>query len=225
MMCLARVSFLTLILVWASAAAACAVDAVSGKTDTTINISWDLSGCSQVNSGSKFHICWKHSGSWTGVCGSGHEATDNNTAGTYVISGLSPSTSYKIKTEWHKNSSWKTVTTRTVTTNPTPTSSGLLLRYEKGSGQPYCVTFYWKNPPSLATGSKLALNVQHTLLGIWVTAQYQDHLANPDYNGTSSEYSKKVCGFSNNFKYRTFIYERRVDDTSSGALSNTVKWN
>src|ERR1043166_5869922 len=106
-----------LFLVGAHYAYACGVDNIVGKTDTTITISWDVSSCPKLNSGTKFEICWKKAGNPGAVCNQ-PTMQSNFATGTATIEGLSPETPYKIKTQWHRKSSWYDVTTRIVTTDP-----------------------------------------------------------------------------------------------------------
>ena len=135
----------------ASYAHACGVDSVSAKTDTTITIAWEVN----CNNFLKIEICWKNAANSGNECNASALAFYTKT-GSYAIAGLQPQTPYKIKTHWRKpNSAWYEITTRTVTTNPTPTVSGLSLRYEKGPGEPYSVYFFWKHPPSLTLYPKL----------------------------------------------------------------------
>jgi hypothetical protein len=82
---------------------ACAVDGVAAKTDTTITISWDISGCKRLSAGKTFRVCWKS------VTNSGNaclpptlEGEGEN--GSTTITGLSPSTPYRIRTLLHQRS-------------------------------------------------------------------------------------------------------------------------
>ena len=217
----------------ASYAHACAVDAVSGKTDTTITISWDLSKCKQVNSGDKFEICWKKSGNSGAAC-IPPTIRRNTLTGSATIEGLSPSTAYKIKTQWHRKSAWYDVTTRIVTTNPSPLtpSSEVGLRYEKESNKGQCVNLYWKNAPSPPqTGlARLALILEQRILGPignYVTMNFKpaEHdLSNALFNKSTGEYIHRVCGFSPSRRYRAHISWRRDDGGMVGGYSNTVEW-
>lgn len=203
----------------ASYSYACAVDSMSGKTDTTIDISWDLSGCSHVNSGEKFEICRQLGlGAW--FC-----TRYSTSSGTGTISGLSASTVYKIRTKWHRKLLWRTVTTRTVTTDPSPTSSNTVLRYQKLPGHPYCVDFYWKNPPLPNPAWRLTLDLKTRFTGVWSSLTDLDLSLNAQYNSSTNEYKKQKCGFSNNRQYKAFIKKKSTIGSSiPGNVSNTVQW-
>lgn len=213
----------------ASYAHACGVDAVAGKTDTTITISWDVN----CNKFLKVEICWKNAANSGNVCNAPAIAF-YTTTGSYTIAGLQPQTPYKIKTHWRtNNSSWREITTRIVTTNPSPAATTTVLRYLRATKQGYCVDFYWKNPPTPpATPNQdatLALLVKHQSLGTlgsWVTAAYdaQDHdLSNAPLNIVTAEYTKKVCGFNNNRRYKAYLYWRK-GTVSLGQVSNEIEW-
>ena len=214
---------------WASDAHACGVDAVSGKTDTTITISWDV----QCPKFKKVEICWEKSGNSGNVCNASALAF-YTTTGSYTIAGLQPQTPYKIKTHWRtNNSAWREITTRIVTTNPSPAATGTVLRYLKATSQGYCVDFYWKNAPTPPAApnqdATLALLEKHQSvgsIGFWVNAAYkaQDHdLSNAPLNTVTGEYTKKVCGFSNNRRYRAYLYWRK-GTISLGKVSNEIEW-
>ncbi len=87
----------------ASYARACAVDGVASKTDTTITISWNVSGCKKLSAGETFEVCWKDKGEWNFPCGA-NRIGGNGKSGTTTISGLSPGQTYKIRTKWHHRS-------------------------------------------------------------------------------------------------------------------------
>ena len=202
----------------ASYAHACGLDAVSGKTDTTITISWDV----QCPKFKKVEICWKKAANSGNVCNAPtKQSTD--TTGSYTIEGLSPSTAYKIKTHWYGKSIWHEITVRTVTTNPPPAATTTVLRYEKGTGQTYCVDFYWKNPPPSNPDWTLALGLKSTLLWIWTDIPYVD-LTGASFNSSTGEYTVNKCEFSNNRKYRAYIYKRSLFGDNLGAISNWVQW-
>lgn len=109
-----------------SYAHACGVDSVAGKTDTSITIAWDVN----CNKFLKVEICWKLAANSGNVCNPPAMAF-YTTTGSYTIAGLQPQTPYKIKTHWRtQNSAWKEITTRTVTTNPSPgAAAGYLTIY------------------------------------------------------------------------------------------------
>lgn len=211
---------------------ACGVDGVAAKTDTTITISWNVSSCPKLNSGAKFEICWKKAGNPGAVCNQPTIQSDL-AIGTATIEGLSPSTAYKIKTQWHRKSSWYDVTTRIVTTNPSAISSETVLRYEKGTSQGYAVDFYWKNrpspPPPPNQDATLALLIKHQSIGtfgIWGTTAYdaQDHdLTNAAFNSSTNEYTKKVRKFNVNRRYRAYLYWRK-DGQNLKRVSNEIEW-
>lgn len=209
---------LSLFTLLTSYAHACAVDSVSAKTDTTISISWDLSGCSHVNSGSKFEICKRIGfGSWSCYL-------DSNSSGTFALSGLSPSTTYKIRTKWHKRQLWHEVTTRTVTTDPSPVATGTVLRYQKLPGNPYCVDFYWKNPPAPSVQWTLVMDLKNRTIGIWGSLP-NINLASAQFNSSTNEYSQQKCGFSNNRQYRAFIKQHStIGNSPELTASNRVQW-
>ena len=198
-------------------AVACAVDAMQTKTDTTITIGWDLSSCNNVNTGQSFRICWKQAGNGGNACipptleGSG-------LSGTKTITGLAPATAYKIKTYWQKNSNWKHVTTRTVTTNPSPSAASAVFRYEKGTGSPYCVVVYWKNPPPLDPANPLKVHFKKRALGVWTTKELVD-AEDGTPNSATNEYALQRCGFYVSVHYRANLVQ------GATAVSNVVQWH
>jgi hypothetical protein len=201
----------------------CAVDAVAAKSDTTISISWDLSGCNNVNNGDTFEICWKKASNSGDVCIPPTKLGQGIT-GVATISGLLPSTAYKLRTKWHRKQSWYVATNRTVTTDPSPASSGTVLRYEKGPGQPYCVQFYWQNPPPPNPQWKLALHIKHRFLWIWVTGSVED-LSTASFNSSTNEFHYEKCELSNNRRYRANIFKELPTGFSQGIVSNEIEWN
>lgn len=202
----------------ASDARACGVDSVSAKTDTSITISWDA----DCNNFFKIEICWKMSANSGNECDTSTAQSAEKT-GSYIINGLQAATAYKIKTHWRtKNGTWRNITTRTVTTDPTPTSGVTLLRYEKGPNEPYFVLFSWKNPPHVTTGFELVMI-------FWAKAsnnRKSKDATNAAYNGTTNEFSLLAYGFSNDRKYEACL--GRKDTTKKknnlGCLSNIVEW-
>jgi len=215
-----------LLLCLASSSQACAVDGVASKTDTTITISWNVSGCKKLSAGDTFEVCWKEKGEGDFPCGA-NRITGTGESGSITIPGLSPGKTYKVRTKWHQRSwGWQLVTNRVVTTNPTSqsTSQALFLRYEKQSGKPYCVNFYFKsaNPSSSVIAlSDLSLHVQHKSVGsfgLWVSAPNQDvKTAVP--NPPTQEYVKKdLCAFLESTGYRAQIYK------GNQPISNLIEW-
>lgn len=204
----------------------CAVDGVASKTDTTLVISWNVSKCKKLSAGDTFEVCWKEKGDWNFPCGA-NKKTGQGESGTITIPGLSPGQTYKVRTKWHHRSTgWHLVTNRTVTMDRTSQSSSdtLLLRYEKQSGKPYCVNFYFKhaNPSSAVIAlSDLSLHVQHKSFGsfgIWVSAPNQD-LKTAVPNPATKEYVKKdLCSFLESTGYRAQIYK------GSDPISNKIEW-
>jgi len=205
-----------------SYAHACAVDSVQSKTDTTITISFDVSGCNHLGSGEKFEVCWKNTGDWDFPCGADSRHRSGESSGTITITELSPSTSYKVRTKRHSTIvGWVLVTNRIVTTNPSPTSSSAVLRYVKGSGNPYSVDFFWSN--SSTQPSMLTLHLQHKSLGslgVWVSSANQD-LTNATLNLFTGEYTINITGFNVGRRYRAQIYQKSGDQSS---VTNRIEW-
>jgi hypothetical protein len=208
----------------ASHAHACGVDAVSGKTDTTITIAWDIN----CNNFLKVELCWKNAANSGNVCNPPAMAF-YTTTGSYTIAGLQPQTPYKIKTHWRtKNSAWREITDRIVTTNPSPAASVTTLRYEKGSGQKYSVTFYWKNPPTASPTNEWKLVLKYRVKQIigWSGISSVDHPFS--LNASTNEYywtSKNI--FSNNRKYQACLAKKYTNSGHSDDLyciSNELEW-
>lgn len=215
------------LLSWLSSSSqACAVDGVASKTETTLTISWNVSGCKKWSGGDSFEVCWKEKGEWDFPCGA-NKKMGQGASGTITIDGLSPGQTYKVRTKWHhKSTGWHLVTNRTITMDRTSASSSdtLLLRYEKQSGKPYCVNFYFKqaNPSSAVIGlSDLSLHVQRKSvgsLGFWASAPNQE-LKTAVPNPATQEFVKKdLCGFLESTEYRAQIYK------GSKAISNLIVW-
>jgi hypothetical protein len=210
----------------ASYAHACAVDGVASKTDTTITISWNVSGCNKLSAGETFEVCWKDKGAWNFPCGA-NRIGGIGESGTTTISGLSPGQTYKIRTKWHHRSwGWKLVTNRTVTTDPTSQSSSniLLLRYvKKSTGPSYSVDFYFKHtqtPPPTLVLSELSLHFHHKNVGtagIWVSSADTPLITAVPYAPTQ-EFTINVPGFINSTGYRAQIFK------GNDAISNRMEW-
>lgn len=205
----------------ASYAHACGVDSFS-QTDTTITIAWDVN----CNNFLKIEICWKNAANSGNECNASALAFYTKT-GSYAIAGLQPQTPYKIKTRWRtQNGGWKEITTRIVTTNPSPVSSDVALRYEKGPGQKYSVTFYWKNPPAASSEWKLVLKHRAKQPGGWSGISW--HYLPSILNSSTNEYdwtSKEI--FNNNRKYQACIAKKYTNSGHSDDLyciSKEVEW-
>jgi hypothetical protein len=215
----------------ASYSHACAVvDGVAAKTDTTITISWDVSGCrKRLSAYNTFRVCWKYAGNWGNACIPPTIDKDGET-GTTTITGLSPQTPYRIRTLWHHRSwGWLDVMTRTVTTSSSQWSysasnqiAPFSLRYEKDSRHRYCVNFYWKNvPPGGATSINLLLG--RKFLFFWVAEDKSPDVTHAPFNLKTGEYYYQWCKF-----YEARTYEAAIATSSHGniiAQSNTIVWH
>jgi Fibronectin type III domain len=212
----------------ASDAQACAVDGVASKTDTTITISWSLSGCKKLSAGDTFEVCWKEKGELDFPCGANRK-TAGGESGSITIDGLSPGQTYKVRTKWHHRSTgWHLVTNRTVTMDRTSASSSdkLLLRYEKKLGG--CVDFYFKyaqpiNPTSPIVLTDLTLHLHKkdlVSLGFWASGK---SIPLKDAKSASAdEYTVNSCDnntyFGENVLHRAQVFEK------STAISNVIVW-
>ncbi len=218
----------------ASNAHACAVDSVAAKTHTTITIGWDARNCKKFE---KFRICWKKAGNEGAAC-NGPDITSASQNGSATITGLSPNTAYKIKTDWHRKISWYDVMTRVVTTNPPPVAPvepldptigygnignavlyprDTTLRYVKESARNYCVTFYWKALPPPPQNKKLtpSLIVNRRFFGDFLSFMQYD-VTDISLN-SNDEYSLRKCDFMNAFRYEAYI-------SWDGGKSNKIEW-
>lgn len=213
--------------VGASYARACGVDSVSGKTDSTITISWDVN----CNKFLKVEICWKKAANSGNVCNAPAMAF-YTTTGSYTIEGLQPETAYKIKTHWRtKNSAWREITVRIVTTNSPPTATTTMLRYEKQSAdslvnlQPqYIVYFFWQHPPPPKPGWDLVLWIKPK--GILVSSRYID-VKDATYNPSTREYGLATYPYSNNRTYEARLCLKNASkkkEVVCPANSNSVEW-
>lgn len=213
----------------ASYAHACGVDSVSGKTDTNITISWDV----PCNGFREFEICWKNAANSGNVCIQPTMQTGERT-GSYTIAGLQPETAYKIKTHWRRKLGWYEITTRIVTTSPSPAAITTVLRYEKESPQRYSVTFYWKNPPTPSPTRewKLGLVYQTKNLFGWSNPVPID-LTDAPISPQTGEYYWQLPNdtFSNNRRYAAWIVKwSRIRDKDDHIVdhfdyvSNKVEW-
>jgi hypothetical protein len=193
------------------------------------NHNWDLSTCNNLSASDTFEVCWKQTGTFNFPCGANRLAGWGE-SGSTTISGLSPSTAYKIRTKWHSHSAWHLVTNRTVTTDPSPTSADIMLRYTKAYAQGYHVDFYWKNSPS--PPSALSLHLEHKSIGsfgVWASADNVD-LTNATFNSATGEYHINLAGytynggqveFKNTRRYKAYI----VITGQTSHASNTVEWH
>jgi hypothetical protein len=206
---------------------ACAVDGVEAKTDTTITISWNVSGCNKLSAGATFRVCWKNAANSGNTC---IEPTleGHDESGTTTITGLLPSTAYKIRTQWHHRSTgWHDVTTRIVSTNPSPTSVSYALRYERETGRKYCVHFFWKAPPSLPTPLpfELKLAVFHWELGNWKLETKRDvDTSGATSNPATQEYTTYDCTFRNSRRYHAELVAYFPLTKETNIVSNTIEW-
>lgn len=205
----------------ASYAHACAVDGAT-QTDTTITISWTLSGCKKLSAGETFEVCWKDKGEWNFPCGANRIGADGE-SGTTTISGLQPGQTYKVRTKWHQRSwGWQLITNRTVTTNRTSAASSdtLLLRYVKKSD---CVDFYFKHAQpssSVIALSELTLHLHRKSVGtfkLWLTAP-ELPLKTAVASAPSQEFTINSCGFGQSTSHRAQIYK------GNNAISNLIEW-
>jgi hypothetical protein len=208
----------------ASYSHACAVDGAT-QTDTTITISWDVSGCKRLSAGATFRVCWKNAANSGNACLpptlDGYGET-----GTTTITGLSPSTAYRIRTLWHQRSwGWLDVTTRTVTTNPTQAASSFSLRYEKDIGHPYRVVFFWKNIPTLTVPiSSINLVFSRKLLSGWILVDKSPDVTTVVRNPITGEYSFAWDKFYESRTYKAIV-NVYAGNNSPAASSNEVQWH
>ncbi len=207
----------------ASTSQACAVDGVAAITATTISISWDLTSCKRLSAGHTFEVCWKKQADSGNACIPPVLYGDGET-GITTITGLSPATAYRIRTLWHQRSNWWDVTTRITSTQASPGSSSFLLRYEKGQGQKYCTTFYWKGP-ALPPIWIMELHVDHWVLGSFTyDKKLSPIVTGSPLNTSTAEYSATDCGFSNNQRYRAVLAQYTATNSSPNSVSNFVEW-
>ncbi|MGB9366771.1 MAG: hypothetical protein WCE79_12255 [Xanthobacteraceae bacterium] len=205
--------------------ASCTTDGVSAKTDTTISIYWDVSGCNRLSAYATFRICWKYAGNTGNACIP--PTIDNyGESGTTTLTGLSPATPYRIRTLWHHRSwGWLDVNTRTVTTNAGP---AFTLRYEKGGGHPYCVYFYWKNVPAVQGPRKTVLILARKFLSGWFIEGQSPDVSNAAFNIFTGEYYSSWCKFYESRTYRAIINLVVVDNhgnESVAASTNQIQWH
>jgi hypothetical protein len=206
---------------------ACAVDGVAAKTDTTITIGWDVSGCNHLDADSTFRVCWKGAGNSGNVC-IPPTLESNGETGTTTITGLSPSAAYKIRTQWHHRSQgWKHVTNRVVSTDPSATPVSYMLRYERTTGKQYCVNFFWKTPQALPTPLPfdLYLAVFHRRLGSWnlETKRNVDTSA-ATFNSATQEYTTYDCTFRNTRRYKAELVAYFSSTGQTNIVSNSIEW-
>lgn len=210
----------------ASYSNACAVDGVETKTDTTITISWNVSGCKKLSAGATFRACWKNAANSGDTC-IGPTREGYGETGTTTIPGLSPSTAYKIRTQWHHRSwGWRDITTRIVSTNPSATPVEYTLRYERQTGRKYCVHFFWKAPPSLPTPLpfELKLIVDRWELGKPVVDRKRDvNVSGATFNAATREYDTYDCTFRNERRYRARLFAS-FPNGAANIVSNTIEW-
>jgi hypothetical protein len=96
---------------------------VESITENSININWDWASASYEASGlgdpEDYKICYEPSGDWATICGGG--TVNYSAVKNYMITGLSPDTSYKIRVKCHCKKGpikrWRNVATITVKTN------------------------------------------------------------------------------------------------------------
>jgi hypothetical protein len=150
------------------------------------------------------------------------ESTD--LTGSYTIAGLSPETTYKVKTHWRGKLGWNELTTRIITTDPSAAAITTVLRYQKESPQPYSVYFFWKNPPSPEPNMSLVLKFWAKELIGWGPVQTFD-LDTFYINIATGEYSwRSPTKFSNNRRYQACIAKKYVDKDDLPCVSNVVEW-
>jgi hypothetical protein len=103
------------------------------------------------------------------------------------------------------------------------------LRYEKGSGQKYSVTFYWKNPPTASPTNEWKLVLKYRVKQIvgWSGISYADQPFN--LNASTNEYywtSKNI--FSNNRKYQACLAKKYTNGGGHSddlyCISNELEW-
>jgi hypothetical protein len=213
----------------ASYSHACAVDGVAAKTDTTITISWDLSGCKRLSAGATFRVCWKNAANSGNAC-LPPTLEDYGEKGSTTITGLSPSTAYRIRTLWHQRSRWWDVTTRVVSTNPSPTLVSYALRYERETGQKYCVHFFWKTP--LVLPSTLPFELKMAVftrplgrIGNWSVAKnIVIKMPGPMYGLNFLESTTYDCSFRNNKRYQAELIAYFSTTNRTAVVSNVIEW-
>jgi hypothetical protein len=201
---------------------ACAVDGAA-KTDTTISISWDVSGCNHLSASATFRVCWKNAANSGNAC-IPPTIDSYGESGTATITGLSPSTAYRIRTLWHHRTwGWLDVTTRTVTTDPSH-GAPFSLRYEKGTGFPYCVTFYWKNVPTVPGAIAINLLFSRKFFSAWFVEDKSPDVSTASFNLFTGEYHYQWCKFYESRTYRAIV-NIYVGNNNVAASSNQIQWH
>lgn len=139
------------------------------------------------------------------------------------LPGLSPSTAYRIRTLWHHRTwGWLDVTTRTVTTDPSH-GAPFSLRYEKGTGMPYCVTFYWKNVPTVPGATAISLLFSRKFFSAWFVEDKSPDVSTASFNLFTGEYHYQWCKFYESRTYRAIV--NIYVGNNVAASSNQIQWH
>lgn len=188
-------------------------------TASSITINWNVNACKNLKSiGEKFRICWHQQGTVGFICSQpSRRFISHSNVGSYTISGLSPSTSYRVKTSYRR-ANWDEVSERYISTNAAQTTNKFLnVSTAQSNG---CRTFTWAGLQPLA-GNIRELNIQHRVskFGVYSGTQTID-VTNVQLSG--GVYVLPKCGFLPSRSYRVFVGNRNLVGSSYTDTTNTV---